>query len=186
MLDQFQETQDSSAAWKTCFACLISPSPVGNLEQLVGLAELALKGKDSADFKSRLYEARSLAAYRAGDFEEAIKWCAESRKHDEGLDERRAHSLLIDAMALHQLKKTTEALVAFDQAIKHKDKAFPNESVVFKIYWRDWVVIELLRREAEALLQLPTASASKQQPNQSSAPDSTVTNDESLTTDAKK
>jgi tetratricopeptide (TPR) repeat protein len=159
MLDQFQETRNAEAARLTCFACLISPFPVGNLEQLVPLADLAVKRKDSVDpglrslLNSLRSEARGLAAYRAGDFKGTIKWCAESRQHGE-LKERPAHSLILEAMALQRLKRTTDAKSAFDQAIQLKSDAFPDQDVVFKPYWFDWIAFDLLRREAESLLQL--------------------------------
>jgi tetratricopeptide (TPR) repeat protein len=153
MLDQFNDTQDAEAASRTCYACLLSPSPVGNLHQLERLANLAAKGKDSVEHKSRLTAAAVLAAYRAGDFERAIMLSAERRVYT-GSTVTIADSLFLEAMALQQLQRTTEAKATFDQAIQLKRDAFGDEAVVFKPNWVNWLGIELLRREAEALLEI--------------------------------
>ena len=99
-----------------------------------------------------------LAAYRAGDYEEALKWCAQSRSIiDRG--DHAAQNLLVEAMAHHQLGRAGEAKAAFDEALQQRDKAFPGSpSERFAGVghnWIDWVVIELLRREATRLLELP-------------------------------
>jgi serine/threonine protein kinase/Flp pilus assembly protein TadD len=164
MLDRFGATEDGEAARRTCWACLIASPPVGDMEQLVRLADLAAR---NPSIPSLAYRERGLAAYRAGDWQGALDWSAKSRAQitDGNMHARdyRAECFFVEAMALRHLGKSGEARDAYDEAMKLTGEEFPNPDQGIKGAggkWLDWACIELLRREAEALLEITTSEKS--------------------------
>jgi hypothetical protein len=167
MLDQFAETEDALIARRMSWVCSICSCPVGTPDHLVQLADLAVKDdmntvKDPIDADMRFLSAkvRGLAAYRVGDWESALNWCSKSRANTDE-HEHHVQNLLIEAMALHQLKKTSQAKAAFDEGMKLARQIFPTAVVDGEgagSNWRDWIAIELLRREAGALLEITEPS----------------------------
>ena len=82
MLDRFASTENGWAANRTSLTCLMSSSPMGDVQHLVRLADLAVAAfNDGSKFVDRVISCRTrgLAAYRAGDYQGALKWCQESR-----------------------------------------------------------------------------------------------------------
>jgi serine/threonine protein kinase len=156
MLERFGATQDPEAARETCWACLISSPPVGDIEQLVRLADAALQGSN----KPLALRERGLAAYRAGQWEEALTWCAQSRQELDQDDSQlyyRAQNPLVEAMALHRLGRASEATAAYDEAIKTIRRAFPmaySSTDIDDWRWPEWVAFEVLHREAATLLDI--------------------------------
>jgi tetratricopeptide (TPR) repeat protein len=158
MLDRFGATRDGDAARRTCWACLTASPPVGDIEQLVQLADLAVHRTPQSEGRLAFRE-RGLAAYRAGDWQAALEWCGKSRdtilSNDMHFRDYHAQNLLIEAMALHQFGKTREARAAYDEAVKLTREEFPNADIGIQGVgpkWLDWAFIELLRREAKPLI----------------------------------
>jgi serine/threonine protein kinase/tetratricopeptide (TPR) repeat protein len=155
MLARFAATEDPDAARRTCWMCLMCDPPVGDVDTLVSLADRAVNDANYASPQLARRE-RGLAAYRTGQWDDALKWCAESR----GLTDRHdytAQNLVIEAMSLHQLGKTSDAKATFDQAVAASQRAFPQPDAVLNqrgMFWLDWAMFELLRREAATLLGL--------------------------------
>jgi tetratricopeptide (TPR) repeat protein len=152
MLKRFETTGDEVSALRTALPCLMSPQPVGDIDQF-----LRLLGSAVEQGTRRWYECRErgLAAYRNGDWEGALKWCAESRGLTKVV-EYVAQNRLVEAMALRQLGKVEEAEAAYDDAMNSRQKAFPGATIGIMPGGPDWidlVIVELLRREADALLK---------------------------------
>jgi tetratricopeptide (TPR) repeat protein len=175
MLEQFATTEDVNAASQVLLTCSISSPPVGDKKVLLRLAGGVLRSTmDTSDPMECLR--RGLIAYRASDWERALKLCRESREltapfyrepphnnvrflfvEDREAPHHHAQSLLIEAMALEQIGRTNEANVAYDDAVQRMTNAFPDAGSAFVGVGRDWfnwVYCELLRREAHALLQI--------------------------------
>jgi hypothetical protein len=177
MLDRFAATDDREAARQMCWACLIASPPVGDMDklhQLLDVADLALQ--DSHNPLSR--QQRGMAAYRSGEWEEALKWCAESRQQldqDESHLHYRAQNLLVEAMALHELGKASDATATYDEAMKAIHSAFPHysDTDLDDSRWLDWIAFELVRREAATLLDLKDRGL----PEAKSTTSATVSND---------
>jgi serine/threonine protein kinase/Flp pilus assembly protein TadD len=161
MLDRFGGRQDPAAARRTCWACAIASPPVGKVEQLVQLADLAVQDKNITTNSHRAitHRERGLVAYRAGDWKEALEWSEKSRRLTPQAERHHrdynAMNLLVEAMALHQLGRTREAQAAYDQSVALAHEEFPNyelgiQSAAEK--WLDWIAIDVLRREAETTL----------------------------------
>jgi hypothetical protein len=147
---------------------VISSPPVGDKKELLRLADVAL-GQDWGSAQRSAHLGRGLAAYRLGDWKVALESCAKSRElatqrygvnwkvrpQPEGVI---AANLLVEAMAQHHLGKSVEAKAAYDDAVERIKKGFPDADIAIVGVgenWLDWVHCELLRHEAEALLQIP-------------------------------
>jgi tetratricopeptide (TPR) repeat protein len=145
MLEHFGRSNDVSERRRTCWACLLSSPPVGDLELLVELADSAARSETATNLE---YRERGLAAYRAGDWEGALHWSNQNTSGSPGLN---APSRLVEAMALYRINKPTEASAHYQEAVRLMERSSTFESV-------DFVTCELLRREAETLLQLPAGN----------------------------
>jgi tetratricopeptide (TPR) repeat protein len=157
----------------------MSRQPVGDIDQLLRLADLAVEAAGTRRWLE--CRDRGLAAYRNADWESALKWCAESRDLTKK-DEYHAQNLLVEAMALRQLGKVDDAEAAYDDATNFLQKAFPGETIGIvggDRDWIDWVVVELLRREAHALLK----SQRSEEQSTTHNPDSANMNEERATDD---
>jgi tetratricopeptide (TPR) repeat protein len=150
MLEQFGSGKEVAAARRTCLASFLSPHPIGDLKQLVRLADIA--AADSFD-EVLNYRERGLAAYRAGDWGGALKWSAKSRDLA-SLPSHRAENLLVEAMALHQLERTSEARSAYDEAVQIAEDYFPGAPRRLRPEWVDWIMLDQLQSEATQLLGL--------------------------------
>jgi serine/threonine protein kinase/Tfp pilus assembly protein PilF len=156
MIERFATTNDPQMVRRTCWLCMISNPPFGRLDELVQMADYVLQSKPKDSLALR---ERGLAAYRDGDWEGALNWCAQSRKSN-GRNDRVAQNLFVEAMATHRLKKPSEAKMTFDQAVRAMQRAFPDaemsayQSAGLMPEWIDYLDCVILRREAEALLEI--------------------------------
>jgi len=165
MLDRFADIDDAWAVNRTSLACLTSSAPVGDIEQLVRLADLAVAAyHDGTGLASRVigYRTRGLAAYRAGDFQSALDWCRRSRDLESTRTDSSSYlatALVIEAMALSRQGKPAEALAAYNESVEMIQRHFPNAPVDLGAYWFNWLMHEVLRREAAQLLNLAAADS---------------------------
>jgi tetratricopeptide (TPR) repeat protein len=164
MLDRFANTDSGWAANRTSLACLLSSPPVGDTKRLVRLADFAVatcdeNGAPADQVNSR--RTRGLASYRTGDFQGALKWCQQSRN----LEAARAESssylatiLVIEAMAWYRNGNPAEARAAFDESDRIICQRFPGAPANVGADWFNWLMHDLLRREAVELLGLQDAA----------------------------
>jgi serine/threonine protein kinase len=151
-------TQDTNGttARRTVWACCLAPSPVGDVAELVRLADQAIAESTGVGgvLEAHACRERGLAAYRAGEWAEAIKWCAKC-KEVLNRNEYEAQNLIVTSMALHQSGRKAEALDHYHRANELARTAFPGaQGHVFRWgkNWVDWIAFEWLRREAAELL----------------------------------
>jgi hypothetical protein len=145
----------------------MSPAPIGDVRELVRLADVAVASfGDEAKLADRVISRRTrgLAAYRARDFQGALEWCQESREL-EGLRSNHppylATNQIIEAMAWCREGNAIEAQLAFDESIRLIERCYPNAPDLLGSDWFDWLMYDLLRREAVELpgLKLPTSKS---------------------------
>jgi tetratricopeptide (TPR) repeat protein len=146
MIARFGSTDNPVAARRICFASALSPQPVGEIDELLRLAELALTNKGDLNLAAR---ERGLVAYRAGAWESALKWCTHSRELDARSANmvRRSINLLIEAMANHRLDRRADAIACYDEVASIAPASIPDGD------WLEWMYYQQLRREAEDLLR---------------------------------
>jgi serine/threonine protein kinase/WD40 repeat protein/tetratricopeptide (TPR) repeat protein len=155
MLQQFGEP----ATW----TCLLTPQPGVEPNRIVNLAEKLL-AKSSRDH----WHVTQLGAalYRAGRFDEAVKPLTEATKlscHPYRTNMLQTWFFL--AMAHQRLGHTDEARRWLDKAVQGTEEALkpPAEPAgkaespdgIIKLNWNRTLTLQLLRREAEKLIQSP-------------------------------
>jgi tetratricopeptide (TPR) repeat protein len=184
LLEHFATADDINATWHTLQSCIIASQPVVDEKEILRLADVVLRFQ-SGRARVAVREARGLAAYRLGDWHGALKWCTESRELIEASDPREldhyASNLLIEAMALHHLGEIDQATAKYEDSLRRIQRTFPDtDSGVGGVgdNWLTWVISELLRREAEALLKMPETGVDRSKTDDRDAP----TKNQKLTT----
>jgi len=97
------------------------------------------------------------AHYRAGRHAEAINRLREAlkaaRAHPDGYRNASVVSRLFLAMAYHSAGQAEQAREWLDQAVQVIDLDLPRAGRVPLGYsWHDWIMCQVIRREAEALI----------------------------------
>ena len=139
-------------------ACLLLPGTVDASGLPINTLARAL---DEGSAPTWLYKwgfaALAQAAYRAGDAEKAVGWIHKCQEAQGYADAPAVQALVLSllAMAQHQLgnrDEASEALVQADTLVdEHLRKLASGE---FK-GWHDWLIAEVLRREATELIARP-------------------------------
>jgi tetratricopeptide (TPR) repeat protein len=136
----------------------LTPDAVPDPTLLVRWAETGRNANISGDFAENL-QTMGLAHYRAGHFEEAVRWCRDSLKESHEDAPGRQLNCLVLALAHHRLQHLEEARKWLDKATDWLDEVNarrPKEEAEFlppdETYVSRWMEYLILRREAEALL----------------------------------
>jgi tetratricopeptide (TPR) repeat protein len=190
ILTRFAQNPVPGTLERVAKSCLWGPQPVGDIGELKRMADLSVKNGWNDPYLSYFLFAQGLAAYRAGEFEDALTSCRESRAKNALPDEMsasaggpstlatkgpdtsakdgqpilakdqpiyaplNAYSLVVEAMALHQQKKSDEARKAYDDAAAIIAECFPDAPDELGPMWEGWLIHDILNREASALLSI--------------------------------
>jgi Flp pilus assembly protein TadD len=149
MIEKFGHTQDATMARHIAFVCLLDPEAVADRKPLLRLVE---KGKPGA--KGGLYRyyllAQGMANYREGQFAQAI-----DRLSEAGTIGGSPLGLLFMAMAQHRLGQADAARTSLDKARAMLEQKLPHleRGQLYGIDWFDWLRCQIVRREAEKLIE---------------------------------
>ena len=168
IMNRFGAAHVPQAAEQTVKACLLCPldaAMLGQLPTLEATLEKSLQGarKYSSDHKSSMAAWRAwamhLLKFRQGNYAESIKW-AERIDDFENADLSRdglVHAVL--AMNFHNLGQQNQAREHLTKVIEIEAQAFnsklaPDVGPMGKVkgFWWDWLIVRILRREAEQTL----------------------------------
>jgi tetratricopeptide (TPR) repeat protein len=150
MLERFEQTTDLSALNVTATTCSVAPEAVADLVRPLRLAEKALALHPEDQWS---HESLGRILYRAGRYEGAVTRLGEAV---EILNKTgNAWHWLFLAMAHHHLGHADEARSWLRKAGEWLDQELPKPSGVGGSWlsWDQRVELQLLRREAEALIQ---------------------------------
>ncbi len=147
MLAQFAEATDICDVDVMCKVCLIRPGAF-DVSQLPPRALEPLTGSAAVDewLWEWLWGTRALVAYRAGDAQLAVDNAQRSIDISE-TTAATALSRVVQAMALHQLGRTEQARDSLQKA-----QAMFESAEWLTDTWYDWLIAEMLLREARKLL----------------------------------
>jgi tetratricopeptide (TPR) repeat protein len=159
LLKKGSDIEDRDALAFIVWTCCIAPDAGANLERVVQALEKA-KQKGSSEDRYPYLPALGAGLYRAGKFEAAVK------RLDEAMGSRKQpvpSTWFFLAMAHHRLGNKDKAKKWFDKAstwIKQqrqkKGDGNPNNLVSWEsLPWKERLMLELLHREARALLKTP-------------------------------
>jgi tetratricopeptide (TPR) repeat protein len=181
MLARFGESDVPGSLERAAKSCLWTPEVVGEVADLKRMTDVAVQRSKEDPVLYYFVFARGLAAYRAGDFEEAVTLCRDSRAKNVHAPSKResagiakadrrndaaprlakgspkyaplnAYSLVVEAMALHKQDKSADARAALERAAAIARDSFPDAPDDLGTLWEGWVIYDILSREAEALL----------------------------------
>ncbi len=162
MFELYQTTNDPLEADRTVKACLLADPPFGDLATLAQLVKIA--NVDPKHWAYRYFVlVEGLAAYRGGNWQRALEFCEKGRAEIrqaavEGQEEYYdipilgAHYLVLQAMAEHRLGMEETAATSLKNAQATVQREFPEAPSKLTDRWADWMLYEVLRREAERLL----------------------------------
>jgi WD40 repeat protein/tetratricopeptide (TPR) repeat protein len=147
---ELARTPEDSTYFPLVRACVLNPNAVSNPERVVRLAERSL---DSAPKDPSRVVDLGAALYRAGKFEAAVQRFADLKSQDYG----GVKGWLFLAMIHHRLGHAEEARKWLDKAVQGIDQREaaeqrPGFDARNKLYWRDRLEQQILRREAETLI----------------------------------
>jgi serine/threonine protein kinase/tetratricopeptide (TPR) repeat protein len=154
LLENYGETSDPVKADRTAKSCLLSGHPAGELDVLDRLARVA-----NADPQHGFYRffilVEALAAYRRGDWQRSLDACDNGLARvgtSEDVSFLVAHYRALRAMAEYRLGQRAAAEASLTDAVALMKQSFPQAPVDLGFRWADWMLFEVLRREAADLL----------------------------------
>lgn len=163
---RFSSISNTMASEEAMKACLIYPPNVLQLQKLRSLSEVLSKsineaepGQDLNLFTWREF-ALALYDYRSGNFNNSIGLLQKCLASQNYLPERIAMAHFVLAMNFYQTKHVTAANseLSLGQALIRQ--YCPNSRGAVSIsgmppntYWYDWVIAQILQREAQAMIQ---------------------------------
>jgi WD40 repeat protein/serine/threonine protein kinase len=145
MLGRFGQSKNSVDAHWVAWSAVLAPAAVKDFNQAVRLAETAVHG-DPQNYMCHLTHAAAL--YRAGRLGEAIKKLNEIAANTTPFLYSPAYTWFFLAMANQRSGHPEEARQWLDKATKWMEQETNNKDLP----WNRRLTLQLLRREAEALL----------------------------------
>jgi serine/threonine-protein kinase len=164
MAARFGAGKDPGSLDKTAKAGLLVPEAGFDLEAACQMADQVVTlGKDSP-FVYYFQLVKGLAEYRAGHFASAVNWVGKSMGKPAtvgGLSpawNRDVAACSVQAMAQYKLKRSDEARAALARGVAIAQTNLPQrDSGDLGEDWADWLVAHILLREAQALIEAPSA-----------------------------
>jgi hypothetical protein len=165
---RFSSISNTIASEQVMKVCLIDPPADANLPQLATLSTVlshsiseTKPGQDLLMLTWREFSL-SLYDYRCGNFNDAIVRLQKCLASSSYLPERTAMAHFVLAMAFYKTKQVTAAYSELSQGQELIRKNCPDATEKISIsgmtpdstvYWYDWVIAQILQREAVSLIQ---------------------------------
>ena len=154
MLDHDRDSTDAHARDRTAKTCLLARGAVQELTPVLGMARTNIVKGGPTDLPALYHLCAGMAEYRAGNF------AAASGLFQQALDlgltaEPRAAGLYYLAMAHFRMKEQQKARDELADAQKFMEKEIvPADAALVeaKASLQDWLICQIARREAEALI----------------------------------
>jgi len=165
---RFSTISNAMVSEQVMKACLICPPNVSQLQKLKSLSDVlsqSISGSQPGDdpnlFTWREF-ASALYSYRSGNSSRSITFLQKCLASQNYLPERVAMVHFVLAMAFYQIHHIAAASseLSLGQALIHQ--YCPNATGTISIsgmdpktsiYWYDWVIAQILQREAQAMIQ---------------------------------
>jgi tetratricopeptide (TPR) repeat protein len=147
--DQVDKTKDPRLAYELARACIITPDMPADPEQVIRWARLAEESAPLA-WHSHVVGA---AYYRAGDYDEALRWLGISLEGP--WDMGRPLNQFVLAMTHRRMGHAERATVSLEESIRSYEELESRrvDGAVPGVFAADWMTIQIYRREAESLIR---------------------------------
>jgi tetratricopeptide (TPR) repeat protein len=156
MIAKWGDSTEPRIQERTAKLCLLLPVEGEDFETALRLIDEAYENDREGTYGSFDVLAKGIAEYRRGRFTEAIEHFDQSNANfDEGGGSRvinAAKGDLFAAMAHHQLGEIDTARARFAAALSRIDTVYFEYIRTHRVYSHDWLMAEIARREAQALL----------------------------------
>jgi WD40 repeat protein/serine/threonine protein kinase len=151
MLERFGDTKDPVIADRIGVTCVLPPGPTEDRNKLAGLLDLAVTKQPDHPGMPWFQMTRGLADYRAGRWADAAGWLEKSLAKQRPADYAWASAHFLLAMTQQQRGQGEAARATLARAREITQRQLPSlEQTGW--FWHDWLINDLLRREAETLL----------------------------------
>ena len=149
----FSGTTSPVIAERMTKASLLIPTSGLDLAAASALADIAAAATNHS-YISFFQLAKGLAEYRLGHYESATNWVARSLQTGSRTPDayRDIESFMVLAMACSRLNQVDEARSAFQKGTVLA-ATLPSQATDLGEAWNDWLVANLLIREAKALIK---------------------------------
>jgi serine/threonine protein kinase/Tfp pilus assembly protein PilF len=151
ILDKFSGTTDMFVADRMAKDCLILSSSGVDLTAVAAMADVAVSRGSNAAAAPYFQFCKSLAEFRLGQYEEALKWAHLATASP--LLHPKAGGYSVIAMSQFKLNQLAEARVAFHESQKIVENQMPKPEKELGRDWRDWIIVHALRSEAEQMIE---------------------------------
>lgn len=156
MMAKFGRTDMPMAANLTAWTCALAPDAVADYAPVLACAARAVEAQPNTD---QFIKSLGAVLCRAGRFEEAIEWLTETDAPLESAEADSTSSLAYSwyflAMAHKKAGNDEKAQEYLNKAKQETDRALADEK--HPPPWNRRATLEVLRKEAEALVALPAA-----------------------------
>jgi hypothetical protein len=154
MLSRWAEASERGVADTTAKVCLLSRGVADDDQRVAGLVKTALTARESDPIYPFFVLLKGLHALRNGRNADAIAAGVESRRRlSEKPDVYVAADHAIEALAHHGANEPDRARRSLAEAERIFDEHLPKLGQdVLGDNWSDWLIADLLRREARELL----------------------------------
>jgi tetratricopeptide (TPR) repeat protein len=154
VIERFGSTQDPVTAERIAKLGALLPVEGDALKQLADLADLAVARGTSKGDVSLAQLARGMIEYRQENYGAAERWLRQVLLAPNVGWAMRAPAELVVAMSQQQRGQGKEARETLARAIAQLDKEVPQPgSPAIGASWPDWLVCQVLRREAQGLIE---------------------------------
>jgi tetratricopeptide (TPR) repeat protein len=145
--EQVDKTKDPRLAYELARACIITPEMPADPERVIRWARLAAESASLA-WHSHVVGA---AYYRAGNYEEALRWLGSSLEQPWEMGRPLNQFLL--AMIHRRMGHAERAEALFKESIRLYEgmESSRVDGAVPAVFAADWMMIQIYRREAELM-----------------------------------
>ena len=175
MLEEFAKAEDLDAGRVTAWTCALAPAALEDYSRVKTLARSVVAGNPES--APRVYTLGAIL-YRAGEYDEALKWFTEADKLMQESGEKQSVSLAYPwfflAMTHHRLGNQAEAASWLKKATQWTDRVNESANSILNEFYGNWdrrVVSEILRKEAQALLNSSDTESDTSAPASDSSTD---------------
>jgi Flp pilus assembly protein TadD len=157
MIEQFRHTDDSLTARSVAWSCVLAPRAVGQYAEVLLLGKTALL-QSSED--PHAHTCLGAVLFRAGELEEAIKHLTKANAlmgaSPDSVRFSPAYTWSFLAMACHARGDAQEASRWLAKAMAWTEQVLAKqESGMAELSWTRRLTLQILRKEAEALIRGP-------------------------------
>ena len=151
ILSHFANTSDPLIAERLAKDCLLLPTSATNLALIARMADVAVAAGPSHKSWAYFEFVKGFSEYRQGNFGKAADWL-EKVLREEGHWNRRVASYMVLAMAQYRVNPE-QARTTLANGLQTADKHLPAIGDSLGEDWNDWIIANLLKREATGLIK---------------------------------